>query len=239
MFRARSATVSASASGLGSGSTQPTATATTESNNDALQSSKLPQLALPPPHLSLAQWRLWVQWRWPWTALPAELVAGQADAPFAGPSRISCPNPVGSYWSTSCPKSLQSRLHVCLMFVCFFISDSLLCCLVPEKNSLVEIKTFEKIPPRAKKDMMFPFFFFMVLCSCLFFFLQWKKKFVSKTQFWCSVENDNDVFKTNSLKTVFRDTFLLYLLFLWTSSKMFLNTWTKQVLDSCFKILDV
>ena len=111
----------------------------------------------------------WVQWWWPSKALPAELVAKQADAPFVGRSRISCPNPVGSYWSTSCPKSLIYRLHVCL-----FHHFSLLCCLVPEKNSLVKIKTFEKIPPREKKDMMF--FFFSWFCVIFFFSTAKKKK---------------------------------------------------------------
>lgn len=168
LFRAHSASASASASGSGSGSAQPTATG--ESNNNALQSSKLPQLTLPPPHLSLAQLRLWVQWRWPSKALPAELVVRQADAPFVGRWRISCPNPVGSYWSTSCPKSLTSRLHVCL-----FLHFSLLCCLVPDKNSLVKIKTFEKIPPR-EKDMIFFFNGFVFLS----FFLQRKKKICFK-----------------------------------------------------------
>ena len=197
LFRAHSALASASASGSGSGSAQPTATG--ESNNIALpgQSSKLPQLTLPPPHLSLPQLRLWVQWRWPSKAVPAEPVAGQADAPFVGRSRISCPNPVGSYWSTSCPKSLISRLHVCL-----FLHFSLLCCLVPEKNSLVKIKTFEKIPPREKKDMMFFFFNGFVFLS---FFLQRKKKNCFKNIILMFYEKKAAMFfRSNSLKKFFR-----------------------------------
>ncbi len=88
---------------------------------------------------------VWRQWRWLWTALPAETVAGEADVPFGGRWRISCPQPIDSYWSMSCPKSLQSQLRVCFFIswsICIFYFFSFLSTLFDSRESVVKMKTF-------------------------------------------------------------------------------------------------